>query len=493
MRSWITKYRYVLLALILLFALLTRIWRIQVPDSYMFDEVYHAVTANEMAQGRIYEALNWTTPPPEPNTAIDWLHPPLAKYTQAGFIAAFGYESWVWRLSSVIFGVGVVGATYLLARSLFQDEVLALAAASLTALDGLLLVLSRIAMNDIHVTFFILITLWLYWSKARYGLWKDSKGAAQRRGRLWLLLTGVSAGLALGSKWSGAYVVGIVGLWESGSRFLHWSNSANVIDETLLSARDLLRHATITILSLLAIPLMIYLLCYLPMFLDGADWDHFTELHSQIWSYQTNLKADHDYGSRPWEWFLNLRPVWFAVDYGDAEGDTIANIYAQGNPLIFWLGATSVVTLTGIVVGQGLAMLWQHWRRLRFTWWQRMLRMLKPDTWTQKNGFLSAATIQSLSFLLIAYGLVWMPWFASPRVMFFYHYTPAVPLLCIALAALVVKVWGRMVSQQTMLMTVTTLLLLSAVVFAMWYPNWTLIHVPESWADQIYFVLPYWK
>src|SRR6185369_7985242 len=67
---------------------------------------------------------------------------------------------------------------------------------------------------------------------------------------------------------------------------------------------------------------------------------HFSELHHQIWWYQTNLKATHGYQSRPLQWFLDLRPVWMYVKY---DGNTIANIYSQGNPALFWLGDVAVI------------------------------------------------------------------------------------------------------------------------------------------------------
>ena len=73
------KYYGPLLLAILAFAFFTRMFQLHIPEEYYFDEVYHAVTAKLVARNdpRAYE---WWHPAPEPNTAIEWLHPPLAKY-----------------------------------------------------------------------------------------------------------------------------------------------------------------------------------------------------------------------------------------------------------------------------------------------------------------------------------------------------------------------------------------------------------------------------
>ena len=52
-------------------------------------------------------------------------------------------------------------------------------------------------MNDIHITFFILASLYTYL------LWKDSKQ------KYMLLLSGILAGVSASTKWSGVFVIGI--------------------------------------------------------------------------------------------------------------------------------------------------------------------------------------------------------------------------------------------------------------------------------------------
>ena len=161
MKKFLIKYHYLLLVLIISFAFFSRVIRVHVPDRYVFDEVYHALTSKLIARNDV-RAYEWWNKPVEEDTAVDWLHPPYAKYTQALFIKIYGENTFGWRISSVIFGVLVIVMVYKLSYELFENKNLSLLATLLASLDGLLLVQSRIAMNDIHVTFFILLTFLFY-------------------------------------------------------------------------------------------------------------------------------------------------------------------------------------------------------------------------------------------------------------------------------------------------------------------------------------------
>lgn len=449
--DWQIKHRPAsILLVILLFAFTTRLWRLHQPEGYVFDEVYHAVTAKLIARNDP-AAFEWWHEAPEPNTAIDWLHPPLAKYTQAVAINLFGETSFAWRLSSALFGVGVIYLVYVLSKELFADEATALLAASFASLDGLLLVQSRIAMNDIHVTFFILLTLTCY---LRFT--KSRTNAAR-----WLLATGLTAGLALGSKWSGAFVIAGVGAAEA-VRLLALCKLPISMQQLSL----LLRSAARSLVALLFIPLVLYVLSYSQMFLQGKNWDHFFSLHKQIWWYQTSLTATHPYSSRPWQWFLDLRPVWYWVSYPDQL--TTANIYAFGNPILFWTGAAAVTLCLLLLLLLSLEKV--------------QLLTLRKKVWLfaefRKN-------YSSWLLLLLCYFLLWFPWQFSPRIMFFYHYTPAVALLAIILSRVTKAISGtRRVG----------LLMLMVVVFVLWYPLWTGIAVPKWFSDNLYFgIVKSWK
>lgn len=446
MSALISRYAPSLLLVILAFAFFTRMYRVHEPAGYMFDEVYHAVSAKLVARND-QRAFEWWHPAPEPDTAIDWLHPPTAKYFQAYSMLLFGENSFGWRFSSVIFGVGVIWLTFLIAQTAFKNERLSLIAALLASFDGLLLVQSRIAMNDIHVTFFILLSCYWYFRH-----WRQT--ADKKKYRFFttrLILSIVAAGIAVATKWSGVFALGAIVLGEV-LRFVQFGVLKP--KSTALQTKSLASLGLLGLLLVL-IPTSIYFASYSQMFLQGKDFAHFKELHNQIWWYQTNLDATHPYQSRPWQWALNLKPVWYYVDYQEQK---IANIYAFGNSVLY-LGGLVAVVASVVQLGAQLIPAMKH---------------KKP---------LKEPVIFAL-LLLIWYAIVWMPWFVSPRIMFFYHYTPAVPFMTMLASFWVIKL-PKPVQ--------ITLIGLTGLFFLIWYPHYTGIAVPKNVADSIYFLFPFWK
>ncbi|NCN06549.1 MAG: phospholipid carrier-dependent glycosyltransferase [Candidatus Pacebacteria bacterium] len=416
MQRFVERYYNPLLLVLVAIAFFSRLYRIHIPERYMFDEVYHAVTAQLIAKNdpRAYE---WTAQSDQPNTAIDWLHPPGAKLFQAGSVLLFGETSFAWRISSVVFGTLVVLTVGWLTQALFANKALSLFATLFAVCDGLLLVQSRIAMNDIHVTFFILQTLLWYW------LYREKKVVK------YFIVAIVMAGCAVASKWSGLFVFGVITIVE----LAQWQK-----DQTI--------HLLQKISLLLLLPLGIYLASYSQMWLQGKSLTHFIQLHKQIWAYQTTLTATHPYQSTPLQWFLNIRPVWVSVEYGS---ETRADIYAFGNPALFFWGMFAILFSAVSVV--------------------QLRKKISP----------------AFIFLFLAYIIVWTPWFLSPRVMFFYHYTPAVPLLCILLAYWLVKI-----NKKSLTITISISIILASIV---WFPHWTQLPVSNKFADDIYFYFTTWK
>jgi dolichyl-phosphate-mannose--protein O-mannosyl transferase len=414
-----------ILTLILLFALGTRLYRLGIPPSYYFDEVYHAVTAKAYARNDP-AGYEWWHEAPEPGTAYEWLHPPVSKLLMAGGIKLFGENAFAWRLPGALFGVLVIYLTYLLALQLTKQAGTALAAAALTALDGLLLSQSRIAMNDIYVTVFILATLLFY---LRFIHLKKSQD---------LLFTGLCLGLAISTKWSGVFLLGIIGFSEG---FL-------LAQKTLVFS---LRRYFKLIIALVIIPTVIYVLSYTQFFLQGHTWAQFGQLHHQITWYQFHLEATHPYQSPAWQWPLLVKPVWTSVDYS-ASGK-IGNIYAMSNPFISWFGL--------------LAILWL----------------------TYKIIFAKKFQTTDYRLLTTGYFLVWLPWAFSPRIMFYYHYTPAIPLICIALAIFLRRLSHRSVFGRNWAAVMIALIVIG---FFLYFPHWTQIIVPR-WYDNFLYWLPSWK
>ena len=163
--------------------------------------------------------------------------------------------------------------------------------------------------------------------------------------------------------------------------------------------------------SLLVIPLVVYVISYLPwaaieghQIITGWPPGHtgqtLLDLTGEMYRYHNNLTAAHPASSPWWAWPLNLKPVWF-YQGGFAES-TAASIYDAGNVVIWWLGVPSLLFVA-----------YQAFRR------------------------------QSLALGLIVIGFLcqWVSWARIDRAAFEYHYYTSLPFVIMALAYLVAEVW----------------------------------------------------
>ena len=175
---------------------------------------------------------------------------------------------------------------------------------------------------------------------------------------------------------------------------------------------------------------------YTPYFLIGYKWNDFIELHKQIWWYQTHLKATHDYASPWWSWPLNLYPIWYFVDY---KGENVANIFASGNPAVFWVGAVAIILIAIETV--------------------------------KKNSV-------NLFIILLGFFVFWLPWAISPRIMFLYHFGPSIPFLSLAIGYQLELLFKE--KRQKM---VIILLILMGLSFILIYPFLVGLPIPKSFVN----------
>jgi len=389
----------IILLVIILFSLATRVYKLGEPPKDYFDEIYHAFTARLVLHNDP-KAWEWWNPHPE-GFAYEWTHPPLSKLMMAGGMMIFGENSFGWRIPQAVFGTLAVFLVYLLAKKIFKDEALALLAAGIFSLDGLSLVLSRMGMNDIYVLAFMLLSVYFFLGK------KD-------------LLSAVSLGLAISSKWSAIWTIPIL--------FVLWLKRKN-------------KFRVPTFFWFLLLPIAVYLATYTPMFLTGHDLGTWWGMQKQMWWYHTGLEATHPYTSPWWSWPLTGRPVYLYTS--DEIGGFVSRIYAIGNPIIFWFGFASVVL--------GIAY-----------------------SYFEKN--------KNVALVIFSYLIFFVPWAASPRIMFLYHYLPSIPFMCIAAAYIL---------RRNLKLTIP-FLVFSLVFFIYFYPHWAGLSVP-LWLDKSYYWLGSWR
>jgi len=396
---------WIYIIVLTLFAFSVRIYRFTEPNHYYFDEVYHVVTAEAYANNNP-AAYDPFAPAPKKGTAYDWLHPPLAKLIQAGSINLLGDKPLGWRLPSVLFGTALIPATFLLAFLYFGKRT-ALFAATVIAFENLTLVMSRITMNDIFVTFFIVLSFIF------------CKLYIDRPKLKWILLTALSLGMAVGSKWTGAYAIAAIFAFL----FIYTIKFKRIDWKILL---------------VLVIPPICYLLSYSQYWLQGHTVTDFINLHKQIWWYQNRHDLQHSYGTTPiycvpqglegpkqWcPWILDVRGVYLSYEpYGT---DRAGYIYLLGNPIVFWIGVIAVSYILG-----------------------KLFESPKRDK----------------TLILLGYFIFWVPWIFSPRIMFLYHYLPSIPFMAVIIGYFLKDIYGTKFKYVSLL-----LLMLVIIAFFYFYP-----------------------
>jgi dolichyl-phosphate-mannose--protein O-mannosyl transferase len=163
--------------------------------------------------------------------------------------------------------------------------------------------------------------------------------------------------------------------------------------------------------SLLAIPVAVYVISYLPWaalgnqivagFPAGHHGQTLLDLTASMYAYHDDLRATHAASSPWWAWPANLKPVWFYQE--SFAGGTAAAIYSSGNLAVWWLSIPALA-----FVG------WQAFRR----------RSL------------------GLAAVAIMFAALWLPWARIDRATFQYHYYAALPFVILALAYFTAELWS---------------------------------------------------
>lgn len=410
------------LVLILILTTFLHLFRLGYPNAYVFDEVYHGFTAKEYLKGS-KEAWEWWTTPP-PGVAFEWTHPPLAKEFMTGSMFIVGStDAWGWRLPGALLGILSVFVVYKLGKRIFNKNT-GLIAAFLFSLDGLNFVQSRTGMNDIYLVTFALISVLLLLRKNFF-------------------FSAVFLGLALASKWSAIYLIGL---------------NSFLILYFLVDKKLKFEGAVKGIFYILVCLPIIYLVSYWPFFALGHAWSQFVELQKQMWWYHSHLVATHDYSSPAWSWPLNLYPVWYFVEY--YPNGLMSNIFASGNPILFWMG-----------IGALLITLYD-WA---LTYFRKEYNTHETHLSHSNKGIILNLRSRFL-IVLLGYFAFWLPWIFSPRIMFLYHYSPSVPFLCLALGYQV----NLMISDKNSRIVGFTILGLVLFGFLLIYPILTGIPLPKE-------------
>ena len=521
------------LAVILIVAVVTRFGRLATPGEMYFDEIYFVRDSAQLIYHNDPAAFEFYG---HENT-----HPPLSKLFIAGGIAIVGAadevapplvpgeggvdNSFAWRFFGALAGVGAVLFMYLLARKLFDSEVAGLAGAFILTVEGLAFAQSRIATPDTYVLCFMLATVYflvsdrfLYsgvffgaavackWVAALtavpimlYLLWKlitrlrDMPPEERTKwfeimlpAGLVLLYMGLAftllgflsrhpdqkpglfdglgltdyMGLLLLAVGAGSTIGGIAGLLYERSL-----GEGNLFSP---QGRFSLEMAIVLGVFFIMVPGYVYLATYIPMlwhdqhrggFLALGDVVH---LNRMAFDFHSTLTAPHPYSSTWDTWPIMGRPVFFHLAGPEAK------IYALGNPIVFWMGLPALAFA-----------LWQSLRYVgaridpggTFSFWCRL-----------------PSRQAALLFVVLSYLGFWLPWSVQQetggRVLFIYHYLPALAFVVLALSYVVDWLWRR--PELGARYAAIGLLAAFCATFIYFYPHLADVDVP-GWLERTYY------
>ncbi|MGM1016871.1 MAG: dolichyl-phosphate-mannose--protein mannosyltransferase [Actinomycetota bacterium] len=409
-------------------------------------------------------------------------HPPLGKWIIALGMGLFGPQTpEAWRITTALLGTGTVLLVYLVARLLTGSIVVASVASGLLAIDGLSIVMSRTALLDGPLTFFVLLGfLFVLLDRRRtipvleipdpdrpdpfWGplLWK----------RPWLLAAGVALGAATAVKWSGLYALAALGLYVVVTDALARRRRGVLLWPTDAA----FRQGPVSFLLLVPAAATTYLASWTGWLVTSGGYDRqgdanplvaLWNYHQAMYGFHVGLSSGHPYASAAWEWPFLLRPtaVWVGEDDGSCltPEHCIAVVTALPNPLIWYAGVAAALYLLYRIV--------RGW----------IIR--RPAPWV-------------VAVPLVGLAATYVPWLLFPdRTIFQFYTVTMMPFLVLALAlglrdlagARTDPIHRRLAGERT----VIVFLVASVLISAFFYPLWTGMMVPyDFWL--IHNWLPGW-
>ncbi|MGP4002584.1 dolichyl-phosphate-mannose--protein mannosyltransferase [Streptomyces sp. 8N706] len=438
--------------LVALIAGLLRFWHLGSPNAVIFDETYYAKDAWSLLQYG-YEGT-W------PKNANDLIladpqriplspehsyvvHPPVGKWTIALGESVFGLHPFGWRFMLAVLGTLSVLMLCRIGRRLFRSTALGCLAGGLLAVDGLHFVMSRTALLDLVLMFWVLAAFGCLLldrdrTRARLaaalpadesGVLRPDAQVGDRLGLGWRpcrLAAGLCLGLACATKWNGLYVLAAFGLltvlWDAAARRTAGARRPY----RSMARRDLLPAFS----SLVPVAVVTYIASWAGWFAtkggyfrdwaetgghQGGAWSWLPGPLRSLWHYQSEvynfhvgLTSPHTYQSNPWSWLVLGRPVSYFYESPDAgkdgcpadtAGKCAREVLAIGTPLLWWTACFAV-----------LYMLYR---------------------WAFRRDWRAGA-------ILCGIAAGWLPWFMyQERTIFLFYAVVFVPFLCLAVAMMI--------------------------------------------------------
>lgn len=447
------------LTAIFLLSVFLRFWRLGQFNVLVFDEVYYAIFANNYLIGKPF--FNAHPPLSQYIIAIGiWIgsHLPIGQetsnYLTGSLRTTFSYR-WINALSGSFIPL-IVGA---IAYSLTFRKSYAIVAALFLATDGLFLVESRYALNNIYLVLFGLLGQLFF-------LLALNNGTSPRWRQL--TLSGIFFGAAAAIKWNGlGFLLGIYLLWilawgiDLLQSLLHRFLPTNTKSRRKPLETPLQRLTEFNLPQIIGylgiIPVLTYSLSWIPHLMMNPR-PGFWQMQSQILTFHQKIGSGaevHPYCSRWYSWLLMWRPV--AYFYHTAPNTSepvpvypplprtaasvIYDVHAMGNPILWWFSTAAILLLTLFLVLQCFSLL------------------------RKGKIFLTPSTGIAL-YLVINYAANLLPWVKVSRCTFLYHYMGSLVFAELALAWIVADWLNRPFYRQLAI----GIIILIVLAFLFWLP-----------------------
>ncbi|HWF80112.1 MAG TPA: phospholipid carrier-dependent glycosyltransferase [Streptosporangiaceae bacterium] len=388
--------------LITVFGGFLRFYRLGTPHAVVFDETYyvpdaygilkHGVEMNAIDSAKNRNVVDHLLAHGGTHilagTGEYVVHPPLGKIMIAVGEWLFGLTPFGWRFATAAVGTLSILLIARIVRRMTRSTLLGCAAGLLLALDGLELVLSRTAILDIFVMFWVLAAFGMLVLDRDHMRGKiaeaamaggsggslpqadmaagtggvpgvDLPGGGPNLGIRWRrVLAGLFLGCAVASKWNGiwfllAFAVMAIA-WDLGAR------RAAGYRERLVGV---LRSDVVWLpVTFIAIPFVTYAATWSGWFTSSLgydrNWAALNGNHVPIWStldswyqYQKSmlgfglgLRSQQGYVSKPWSWLVLGRPVsFYFTEPRGCGGKCWDEVLAIGTPAIWWASIPALV------------------------------------------------------------------------------------------------------------------------------------------------------
>ena len=458
--------------LVTLLAGILRLWNLGHPHAFIFDETYYVKDA--WTQWVLGYAATWPDGSNEGFLAGETdsfsptgsfvVHPPLGKFLIGIGMAVFGAESsFGWRITTALIGTATVLVLYFVAKAMSGSVPFATVAALLMAIDGLAIVMSRVALLDIFLTFFLLLAFWFVLLDRRTHIDRLAALVAVRAddgippawgpvfwNRPWVVAAGVAAGAATGVKWSGLYAIAGLGIYLVVTDALARRRAGIGLWPTDAA----FRQGPVTFALFVPVAVLVYLASWTGWLVTDDGYGRQQGLwsyHEAIYDFHVGLSASHGYASPAWQWPLLLRPtsMYYQSTPQDEAGcgwpdGCVENIYSMPNPLIWYAAVAAVLYL--------------------------VYRFVRTRDWR-------------FALVLTGIGVTYVPWLLYPaRTMFQFYSIAMLPFMLLALTFALRDISGadhsdthRRLSGQRM---VGVFLVVALALSAFWYPILVGMSVP---------------